>query len=247
MGSRRKDTGLELIYEDDCLLVVDKPDGLLTMSAGRDGEETAYRIVTDYVRSKKPSGRRGRCGNRIFIIHRLDRETSGILLFAKTEEIKHALQDDWNNVVLERKYIAAVEGIPARKEGTIVSWLHDNPSTMKVTSSPFDNGGKKAVTHYRVIREMRRRDNADAGRRQGQSRPTDYALVEFELETGRKNQIRVHAADIGHPVAGDRKYGAKTNPLGRLALHAMSISFIHPTTGQTMKFNTGIPKSFKRL
>lgn len=247
-GSREED--IEIIYEDEYLLAVNKPSGLLTMSTGRQGEETAYRIVMDYVRNSGRS-QRGRVsyrhgGNRIFIVHRLDRETSGILLFAKNEEIKFALQDGWNEIVLERKYIAAVEGIPEQKEGTIISWLHDNPATMTVSSSPFDDGGKKAVTHYRVVREIHLGTVSEKGQSLGHSK-AGYALVEFEIDTGRKNQIRVHAAEMGHPVAGDRKYGAKTNPAGRLALHAMSISFRHPATGKVMTFRTGIPDAFRKI
>ncbi len=248
MKANRQEGEIELIYEDDFLLAVDKPSGLLTMSAGRQGEETAYRIVMDYVRSRSTRGRGQyrRDRNRIFIVHRLDRDTSGILLFAKTEEVKYALQDDWNDIILERKYIAVTEGIPEKKEGTVTSWLHDNPSTMAVTSSPYDDGGKKAVTHYKVIREIKSGTVSDKGQPR-QHFNAGYALVEFELETGRKNQIRVHAAEIGHPVAGDRKYGARTNPIGRLALHAMTISFRHPVTGKVMTFRTGIPNAFKRI
>ncbi|MDE7127549.1 MAG: RluA family pseudouridine synthase [Bacteroidales bacterium] len=246
-GNREEEIGI--IYEDDHLLVVNKPSGLLTMSAGRQGEETVYRIVTDYVRNGRSQRGRGphrRGGDRIFIVHRLDRDTSGILLFAKNEEIKFTLQDNWNEIVLERKYIALVEGVPRQAEGTVTSWLHDNPATMTVHSSPYDNGGKKATTHYKVIREIKSGTVSDKGQTRHHFAP-GYALVEFELETGRKNQIRVHSAEMGHPVAGDRKYGARTSPIGRLALHAMTISFRHPATGKVMRFSTGIPNAFKRI
>lgn len=226
---KQRDRELELVYEDDFILVVDKPSGMLTMSTGRKDEQTAYRILTDYLRSGNRS--RGRTGRqeRVFIVHRLDRDTSGLLVFAKNEDVKYALQDSWNDSVLERKYVALVEGTPAEPEGTVTSWLTENPATFTVLSSPFDNGGRKAVTHYRV------RSSSGA-----------YSLIEFELETGRKNQIRVHASVLGHPVAGDRKYGAHTNPVGRLALHASTLAFRHPVTGKVLSFKSPAPNSFRK-
>ena len=226
MAGRRK---LDILYEDDSIIVADKPSGLLTMSTGKEGEITAYSILTDYVRSAR-GGRNTRDKGRIFIVHRLDRDTSGVIVFAKDEQTKHALQDDWNETILERKYIAAVEGTPEYDEGTVASYLKDNPKSMKVSSSWTDNGGKYSVTHFKVLRSS------------GQ-----YSLVEFELETGRKNQIRVHASVIGNPVAGDRKYGSASNPLHRLCLHASTLVFHHPRTGQLLRFDTGIPKDFMRL
>lgn len=226
MAGRRK---LDILYEDDSIIVADKPSGLLTMSTGKEGEITAYSILTDYVRSAR-GGRNTRDKGRIFIVHRLDRDTSGVIVFAKDEQTKHALQDDWNETILERKYIAAVEGTLEYDEGTVASYLKDNPKSMKVSSSWTDNGGKYSVTHFKVLRSS------------GQ-----YSLVEFELETGRKNQIRVHASVIGNPVAGDRKYGSASNPLHRLCLHASTLVFHHPRTGQLLRFDTGIPKDFMRL
>lgn len=226
MAGRRK---LDILYEDDCIIVADKPSGLLTMSTGKEGEITAYSILTDYVRSAR-GGRNTRDKGRIFIVHRLDRDTSGVIVFAKDEQTKHALQDDWNETILERKYIAAVEGTLEYDEGTVASYLKDNPKSMKVSSSWTDNGGKYSVTHFKVLRSS------------GQ-----YSLVEFELETGRKNQIRIHASVIGNPVAGDRKYGSASNPLHRLCLHASTLVFHHPRTGQLLRFDTGIPKDFMRL
>ena len=238
---------LEILYEDDSIIVIDKPSGLLTMSTGKEGDITAYSILTDYVRSGRGSGsRRPRDRRRIFIVHRLDRDTSGIIVFAKDPETKYALQDGWNETILERKYVAVLEGIPSRPEGTIASYLRDNPKSMKVTSSRTDNGGRFSVTHYRVIRPAEGQDSGHGGTG-GKAASGRYSLVEFELETGRKNQIRVHAADIGHPVAGDRKYGASTNPLHRLALHAMTLSFRHPHTGKILTFDTGIPRRFLSL
>ena len=212
MAGRRK---LDILYEDDCIIVADKPSGLLTMSTGKEGEITAYSILTDYVRSAR-GGRNTRDKGRIFIVHRLDRDTSGVIVFAKDEQTKHALQDDWNETILERKYIAAVEGTLEYDEGTVASYLKDNPKSMKVSSSWTDNGGKYSVTHFKVLRSS------------GQ-----YSLVEFELETGRKNQIRVHASVIGNPVAGDRKYGSASclgSLLSSLRGRASPPAYLHCST-----------------
>lgn len=215
---------VKIVYEDQWLIVADKRSGVLTMSTGKEGEVTAYSILYDYM--KRMHGR----NSRIFIVHRIDRETSGLVIFAKDETTKLQLQETWNKSVLERKYCAILEGHPASERGTVHSWLKENPKSMKVTSSPEDNGGKEAVTHYRVLSYGRH-----------------YSLVEFELETGRKHQIRVHASMTGCPVAGDRKYGAKGNPAGRLALHARNITFRHPVTGKVLSFETPLPNVFKTV
>jgi len=215
---------IKIVFEDDDIIIVNKPNGLLTMSTGRSDEVTMYTLLTDYVRRRNPRA-------RIFIVHRLDRDTSGLLIFAKTPDTKYALQDNWDEAVQERRYVAVTEGVPEKPEGTVVSWLKENLKSFMVTSSPTDNGGQKAITHYKVLKSNGK-----------------YALVEFELETGRKNQIRVHASSALHtPIAGDRKYGASGSPLNRLALHAESIKFKHPWTGETISFATGVPKLFKSL
>ena len=226
------DTRVRIVYEDEHLIVADKRHAVLTMSTGREGEVTAYSLLTGYVRRQAArAGRKTAPGEpRIFIVHRLDRDTSGLIIFAKDEQTQARLQDGWNENILERKYVAVVEGTPQEKSGTCTSWLNENPKSLKMTSSPVDNGGKKAVTHYNTI--------SSAG---------GYSLVEFELETGRKNQIRIHASEMGCPVAGDKKYGARSNPLGRLALHAQSIAFRHPWTRKMMRFDTGIPRIFKSM
>lgn len=245
MAGRRD---LEILYEDDCIIVADKPAGLLTMSTGKDGEITAYSILTDYVRSGKHRYSRGKDGwNRIFIVHRLDRDTSGVIVFAKDPETKYALQNDWNDTVLERKYVAVLEGIPEIPEGTIDSYLKDNPKSCRVYSSVTDNGGKYSVTHYRLLSPEGKTSGDRSGGTPSSRTGQRYSLVEFELETGRKNQIRVHAAEIGHPIAGDIKYGALTNPARRLCLHARTLAFRHPLTGKTIRFDTGIPDAFLRL
>lgn len=223
---------LEIIYEDKWLIVADKPSGLLTMSTGKKDEETAYSMLYDYMG-----------GGRIFIVHRLDRDTSGLLVFAKDEDTKRALQENWNEAVLERKYIAILEGTIDDEEGWVETWMYENPRSMKVHCQAFNPGEdpgrppirdwKFAASHCRTLERL-----SFGGK--------PYTKVEFELETGRKNQIRAHSQWIGHPVAGDIKYGATGNPFGRLALHACTLSFIHPWTGKTLKFTSRVPKSFRR-
>ncbi|MEG1615405.1 MAG: RluA family pseudouridine synthase [Bacteroidales bacterium] len=210
---------LRIVFEDEYLIVVDKAAGLLSMGTDTQKEKTAYRILADYVK-------RNDLRNKIFILHRLDRETSGLMMFAKTIGVQTKLQGDWDNSVLERKYLAVVEGQPEKERGELSSYLAEN-SAMNVYSTSPENG-KLAITRYQVMRTQGR-----------------YSLMELELLTGRKNQIRVHMTEFGTPVAGDKKYGAKTNPVGRLLLHANKLNFIHPITKQNMLFETGIPAKFK--
>lgn len=212
-------SGLKILFEDAAIIVINKEAGLLSMATDDPKEPTAYRQLSQYVKEENKA-------NRIFVVHRLDRDTSGVMLFAKTEELKETLQNDWKNIVKERIYTALVEGEIKKDAGTISSWLTESKA-MKVHSSPKDNGGKHAVTHYRKVRGNR-----------------NYTLLEVELETGRKNQIRVHMESLGHPVAGDKKYGARTNPLKRLGLHASTLAFIHPATGELVRFSAPVPKSF---
>lgn len=210
---------LKIVYEDDWLTVIDKRAGLPSIATGREKEITAYSILFDYMRSKTPGG-------RIFIVHRLDRDTSGLLVFAKDERTKLILQENWDEYVTKRLYTGVCEGYFGQDSGKIVSWLTENPKSMKMSAVPYDNGGKKAITHYQVLK-----------------RSKGLSLMEIELETGRKNQIRVQLASIGHPIAGDRKYGASSNPFGRLALHASALSLRHPRTGKLMEFHSPSPFS----
>lgn len=226
---RRHNDDMEIIYEDRWLIVVNKPSGLLSMSTGKSGEDTAYSRVYDYA-------------GKVFIVHRLDRDTSGLLVFAKDSDTKLALQENWDEAVQERRYIALLEGDIEDEEGWIETWLYENRKSMMVHCYALDKGDDPsrpprkdwqfASTHCSTLKR-------------GQIDGKPYTMVEFELETGRKNQIRVHSQWIGHPVAGDRKYGAQTNPIGRLALHAQTLSFIHPWTGKTMRFTSKTPNSFK--
>ncbi len=213
---------LSIVYEDDDIIVVNKGYGLLSMGNERVKEGTAYSIVRDYVKRKNPA-------NKIFIIHRLDQHTSGLMMFAKNAEAKDKMQHNWNNMVIERRYVAVTEGKIETPEGDIRSYLAEN-SQHEVYSTDNPEEGKLAVTHYRVLKSA-----------------NGYTLVELQLQTGRKNQIRVHLKDIGHPIAGDRKYGAKTSPAHRVALHALTLRFIHPVTGRDMNFSSQLPPSFAAM
>ena len=252
--------GLKIVFEDDWLIVVEKPSGLLTMATDKGREVTAYSMLFDYVcecaqqGGKTPArgaGQRGRGAQcrrpqeqpRIFIVHRLDRDTSGLLVFAKDEETKRALMDNWEEAVQERRYLAILEGQIDSEEGYIETWMYENQKSLMVhcydmrpgdtPAKPPRKDWKYASSHCRKVREL----SIDG---------KPYTEVEFNLETGRRNQIRVHSQYIGHPIAGDRKYGAQTNPFGRLALHAQGLAFIHPWTGKVMKFTAKRPKSFGR-
>ncbi|MCQ6559048.1 RluA family pseudouridine synthase [Paenibacillus mendelii] len=211
--------GLTILHEDEDIIVISKDAGLLSIASSQEPELTAYRQLTDHVRRENAK-------NRIFVVHRLDRDTSGVMMFAKSEQVQQTLQNGWKELVNERLYVALVEGSIKKPEGTISSWLKES-KTLKMYSSPYPNDGLHAVTHYKVIQTNR-----------------SFSLLEVQLETGRKNQIRVHMQDIGHPIAGDKKYGSTSKPIGRLGLHARVLSFTHPTTGDAMRFETDIPKSF---
>lgn len=213
---------LRIVYEDAYLIVVEKHEGLLSVGTERERERTAQSILNEYVRR---SGRK----NRVYVVHRLDRDTSGLMMFAKDEKTQHTLRDNWHELVFDRRYVAVVAGEMERDQGTVRSWLTDR--TLYVYSSPVDDGGKESITHYRTIR-----------------RAGGLSLVELHLETGRKNQIRVHMQDLGHPVVGDGRYGVEDlNPLGRLALHAFKLCFYHPVTGEEMRFETPYPAEFKKI
>ncbi|MDF2632981.1 MAG: pseudouridine synthase, RluA family [Caproiciproducens sp.] len=213
---------LDIIYEDDDIIVINKPAGLLSISTDKEKELTAYHLLTDYVRLKNPT-------NRIFAVHRLDRDTSGVLMVAKNERIKLALQDNWADLVSQRAYMAVVEGQLEEKSGRIQSWLKETKTRIMYSSGKAGDG-QESITNYQVIKET-----------------PEYSLLDIHLETGRKNQIRVHMKDIGHNVVGDKKYGAKTNPLKRLGLHAYKLEFKHPFSDKVMCFQTQPPKSFTAL
>ncbi len=210
---------LRIVFEDEFLIVVDKGYGLLSMSTDRIKEKTAYHILSDYVRDSNPA-------NRIFILHRLDRDTSGLMMFAKSQGIQEKMQRSWNEMILDRRYVAVVEGVPTPEKGVVRSYLKEN-SAFHVYSTDDEVNGQLAITRYEVLETN-----------------TKFSLVELQLATGRKNQIRVHMQDIGHSIAGDRKYGATSNPLHRLSLHANRLRFVHPITRRDMLFETPIPGGF---
>lgn len=215
---------LRIVHEDDHIIVVHKGYGLLSMAddTARNAE-TAYSILRDYLKKEHP-------GNKLFIVHRLDRDTSGLMLFAKTLQAKEALQHNWNNMVLERKYLCVVEGAPEPAEGTIESYLLENSRHEVYSMADDSKGGKLAITRYRTLMSR------------GQ-----YALVECELDTGRKNQIRVHMKQLGCPISGDRRYGGHPSPIHRMALHAQTLDFVHPITRRRLTFSTPVPSSFRSL
>lgn len=235
--------GLEILYEDSDIIVVDKPAGLLTVGTDSNKTRTAQYILTDYVRKGSLKSR-----NRIFTVHRLDQWTSGVLVFAKSEEVKMRLQKQWKET--QKKYLAIVHGRLSQKEGIITSYLAENKAFV-VYSTTDAAKGKLAHTAYKVLREtggfspVRNKALGLTGQRQPVS--NGMSLLEVGLLTGRKNQIRVHLADKGHPIAGDRKYGKADDGLKRLALHAKSISFKHPTTGKLMTFESRTPTYFNDL
>ena len=227
---------LRVIYEDDALIVVEKKNGLLTVPVKADSKETTvFSILKEYVR--KQSHR-----NTVHVVHRLDRETSGLLVFAKSPELQEYMRTYWRQLVTKRSYVALVEGKLEKNEGKITSWLTEDSRTALVSSSPVDNGGQLAITNYKVLKESAlQTDEADL--------KTEYSLVELNLETGRTNQIRVHMASMGHPVVGDRKYGHgnESSPIDRLCLHARVLEFIHPMTEKKVRFEAPMPKEFARI
>ena len=213
---------LPVVHEDEFLIVVNKPSGLLTVATDKEKRRTAYAMLSNYVKEENPD-------NKIFVVHRLDRETSGLLLFAKSEEVKRAIQDSWLDVISERLYVAVLEGKLKEEAGTVRSYLKETAS-MRVYASENPHQGKEAVTHFKRLALSRA-----------------YSLVELRLETGRKHQIRVHMQGLGHPVAGDKKYDATTNPLKRLALHARVLAFHHPIDGRLHHYETPIPPAFATM
>lgn len=212
----------KILYEDEGILVIDKPAGLLTMASDKEKDLTAYHILTDYRKGIDPAG-------RVFIVHRLDRDTSGVVLFAKDEGTKRAFQEDWDKRVKRRAYLAVVEGAPAEREGVVRSWLHETATHLVYSGAP-GRDAKKAVTRYRVLESR-----------------GGFSLVEVELETGRKNQIRAHMQDLGCPVAEDRQYGGSRGAMGRLGLHASELILIDPRTGEERSFMAPMPREFRKL
>ena len=214
-------SNLPIIYEDDEIIVINKPSGLLSIASDKEKSSTAYRMLSDYVQQKDKH-------NRIFVVHRLDEDTSGVLMVAKNRDIQTALQDNWNDIVTKRGYYAIVEGQMKEKQGTVKSYLKKNAQNLLYSSK--DKNGQYSITHYKVMKENEK-----------------YSLLDVNIDTGRKNQIRVHMGDLGHNVIGDDKYGNPSNPLKRLGLHAYCLELKHPLTGKKMKFTAPMPKEFETL
>ena len=212
---------LTIVWEDDDLIVVNKKEGLLSVSSTRVKERTALHLLSEYVKKTDPR-------NKIFVLHRLDRDTSGLMMFAKNLQVQKALQSNWNSAITARTYVAVVEGRPEKDSDLIVSNLTENAKMQVYVTAEGD--GKEAITRYRLLHSN-----------------GAYSLLELDLETGRKNQIRVHASDLGHPIVGDRKYGASKSPIHRLALHARTLRFVHPVTRQVMNFELPVPSRFAGL
>ncbi|MEI6275280.1 MAG: RluA family pseudouridine synthase [Prolixibacteraceae bacterium] len=214
--------GVRILFEDPYLIVIDKEAGMLSIATAKEKLLTTYSILSSHVKKEDPK-------NRIFVVHRLDRDTSGVMMFAKSEKVQEIMQKDWQEAVIRRSYIAVVEGIVEKNEDTIRSFLKEN-KMLFMYSTKVPGEGDEAITHYKVLK-----------------RGEEFSLMEVELETGRKNQIRVHMKELGHPVAGDKKYGSKLNPLRRTCLHANILAFKHPITGEELSFETPPPHRFLTL
>lgn len=215
-------SNLPILFENDEMVVINKPSGLLSIASDKEKGSTAYRMMTDYVQQKDKH-------NRVFVVHRLDEDTSGVLMFAKNVNLQQALQDNWNNIVSKRGYYAIVEGHLKEKSGTIKSYLKKNSQNM-MYSSKKPGDGQLAITHYKVLQEI-----------------DGYSLLDVNIDSGRKNQIRVHLGDLGHNVIGDDKYGNPSNPIKRLGLHAYELDFTHPISKKKLKFTAPVPKEFKSM
>lgn len=245
---------VQLLYEDENLLVVNKERGILSVATHQGStQQTVFSILKAYERRKNPR-------NGVYVVHRLDRETSGVLVWAKNPKMQQYMRAYWHEIVTKRTYVAVVEGILDQKEGQIRTWLTEDKENFVTYSSPYDDGGQLAITNYKVIKENHLPSSASPIHRLPASpihrfsdspihRFTDYTLIELNLETGRTNQIRVHMASIGHPIVGDRKYGHgnDNSPVDRLCLHAKVLEFIHPATEQVVHFESPLPKEFRKL
>lgn len=211
---------LKIVHLDDAIVVIDKPAGLLSMGSAREKERTAHRILNEHLKALTKSPRQ-----QVFIVHRLDRETSGLMLFARNEATQAALQHNWKSVT--KRYLAVVEGAPPNSSGILRNHLAESKSLMV---HRVEKGGELAITHYRVT-----------------ERHGDKSLLELTLETGRKNQIRVQLAALGHPIVGDGKYGARTDPAQRLALHSCELKFRHPVSGEAIEFRSALPPPLQAI
>ncbi len=214
---------IKLVYEDNDIIVVDKGYGVLSTAAGRHSDDTVFSTLQKYARGFSDKA-------RVYVVHRLDRDTSGLMLLTRTKQAREKLTTNWNNMVIERKYIAIVEGKVDKPEDTIKSYLVEDEENYLMHSTTDKKAGQLAVTHYRLVKQGKK-----------------FAMVELMIKTGRKNQLRVHMQEMGNPVSGDRKYGGHSSPINRIALHATTLSFVHPITGKLVTFNSPIPSNFNTL
>ncbi|MDX1907249.1 MAG: RluA family pseudouridine synthase [Bacteroidia bacterium] len=216
--------GISIVFEDQHLVVINKHAGILSISTDNERNQapTAYQLLSQHVKREDPQ-------HKIFVVHRLDRETSGLMMFAKTERVQQLLQTHWHTTVIERTYLAIIEGSLPEPEGTVTSYLRESKAHI-VYSSQDPESGQLAITHYQTLRTR-----------------NGYSLLKVNLETGRKNQVRVHMQDLQHSLIGDKKYGSKVDPIGRLGLHAWVLAFVHPVTGERLHFETPAPARFNTL
>ena len=214
--------GVRILFEDPYLIVIEKEAGMLSIATAKEKLLTTYSILSAHVKKENPA-------NKIFVVHRLDRDTSGVMMFAKSEQVQEIMQKEWQDAVIRRSYIAVVEGVVEKDEDTIRSFLKENKMLI-MYSTKVPGEGDEAITHYKVLK-----------------RNEEFSLLQVELETGRKNQIRVHMKELGHPIVGDKKYGSKINPLRRTCLHANILAFKHPVTGEELSFETPAPHRFLSL
>jgi 23S rRNA pseudouridine1911/1915/1917 synthase len=214
--------GISIVFEDKDLVVIDKHAGVLSIATKKEKTQTAYSLLSNHVKRQNPA-------NKIFVVHRLDKDTSGLMMFAKNEKTKRRLQETWHTTISERTYVAVIEGATEEPEGVITSYLKESKALM-VYSSQDPNNGRKATTHYRTIKSNKK-----------------YSLLKVNLETGRKHQVRVHMQDLGHSIVGDKKYGSTIDPIGRLALHASVLAFTHPITREHLRFEAPIPRKMLKL
>ena len=219
---KEKYEGIKIIFEDDDLIVIDKKSGLLSIGSEKEKRQTAYRIITHHIQQDNPVA-------RLFVVHRLDREASGLMVFAKNKQTQVDLKDSWQKTFQKNLYLAVTEGTIEKDEDTISSFLNESKALI-VYSGNNPKLGKKAITNYNVVKKNE-----------------FYTLLEATLETERKNQLRVHLKSIGHPIIGDKKYDSKQNPINRTAVHLRKINFIHPATDQKMEFETKVPDDFLKI
>jgi 23S rRNA pseudouridine1911/1915/1917 synthase len=219
----RKTSLPKILFEDDDLIVIDKPSGLLTIASDKEKTETAFRLMTEYVQRYNPHA-------RLYVVHRIDRDTSGILMFCKKEDVRNIMQDKWNDIVSKRGYFAIVDGVPKEETKTIRTWLHQTTTQLMYSRFEPDEEGQEAITHYQIKKALK-----------------DHAFLDVQIDTGRKNQIRVHLKELGHPIIGDDKYHALTNPIKRLGLHAYALEFQHPITLKKFKFYAELPTLMKQF